>query len=1659
MNLIKALIAAAEGTAGIYFVEGEEADGYMSYQDLLYGALRTLGALQQAGVCRGEELIIQSDNSRELLLVFWACLLGGIVPVPVSSGMQAEQKNRLLQVFACMHAGWWTCDERQRQRVSELAGVREHIGTSAALERRYLCISDLVQFPVDGVWSVPAEGDLAYIQFSSGSTGTPKGVQLTYNNLAYNILDIIEGLKISSSDILLSWMPLTHDMGLIGFHLTGVMKGVTAVCIQGGLFIRNPLVWMLKTAQYKASVLYSPNFGLQYFLSSLSRKRPADLDLSSIRIIVNGAEPVSGKICDAFTAALAPYGLHPNAIVTAYGLAEAAVAVSIMPPGTPRLEHHLNRQQLNIGDMVQYLPSGTPGAAVFADLGPAAGTVSLRICDDADHVLAENRIGHIQIKGPNVTAGYYNNTTAGAALYTADGWLKTGDLGFLRNGRLAVTGRYKNIIIINGQNYYPADIEQIIINREIAAPGKVAVTGGGGEEEEVVVFVLHKGDQAAFAPVKEQVKQAVRQDAGILVHQVIAVRQLPKTTSGKVRHSLLAAQYRAGDFDALKEPLGFTAATDVSVTDTIIRIATTLTGDHNIGTETPLFSAAISSLMAIRIVHGINRALGCVVPVQAVFQYPSPAALAEYIASADDRMARLPLLHPGTPADSYRLTAAQQRMFIESHLSGPSTAYNIPVCYLLDEMPDIPRLENAFRKLIQRYAILRTSFPADADEPVQRIHPYTADLFTIACVDTEAHAAAPTAQAFVNRYFDLSKPAQYRMALLKSNDGAIWLLFTIHHLLVDGWSLKLLFTELFSRYHGTWTQEDEAVPQYGDYVDWCREVSVSPHFIAHKNFWQAALKDLPVPVGLTGTAVGKPSLRRLGHHTHTFSPAAWQILKTLATAGESSLFTVLFSLTAALYYRYTGKQDIVLGYDTAGRVEGLENLAGYTLNTLFLRLGITPHTSFSDLLTKVKENLAAGIAHQLYPFEDMLADNGGPLFDIMLLYQDYHHAAIPGRRLPVFTDNGFIGLLFDFVELDGCLQLEIHYDTALYNDTFIQRYCRHLMNLLEGAAAGPTLPLGSYCFLTEEERMQLLIIGSGIPAPLAPDLPVHLQVAQQALLRAGAVAVIAGDSRLTYHQLNEQANIVANALRSNFSIRPGDRIGIMTGRNEFQVTGLLAIMKTGAAYVPLDSRNGQERLDNIYADGLLLVLTDEMVCEALTSSAATTTNPLYEGTPDDPAYVVYTSGSTGKPKGVVVSHRSLAHYVQQFSDYFRITPDDRVLQQSSLSFDTMVEEIFPALCNGGRVVIAPEGGRDIAGMLDIIAQQKITVLSATPGVLRLVNESEVTRLSSLRTIISGGDVLRPADIDRLINQADIYNTYGPSEAVVCASYMKVSVPLEASLIGRPIAGYKIYLLDESLQLLPAGCVGEICIEGPVAKGYLHMPAHTAEKFPESPFNKDMRMYRSGDLGRWSDTGCLEFRGRRDDQVKIRGMRVETGEVEAAISKHDAIRSVAVIAGKYKADEWRLAAFVVPGDAYDEEMLRNGLQQLLPGYMIPDVFIVLSVMPVNGHGKTDRHRLEMMLTPDIWKQSSGVRVAPESSLEQQLAVIWSQLLGVEDIGVTDSFFRMGGHSLNANQLIHLVRKTTGITITLPDIFAHPTIRELACFLQLLEKTRYRTIDLF
>jgi len=1649
VELFEAQVQASPAAIALVF-----ADRQLSYAQLNARANRLAHTLIARGVGPGVLVALCVERSIEMVVGLLGILKAGGAYVPLDPDYPAERLAFMLADSA--------------------APVLLTHGTLA--QTLPVGGAECLRLDVPGVFAErsaenparrAAPDDLAYVIYTSGSTGQPKGAMNAHRGLSNRLLWMQAHFQLTPAAAILQKTPFGFDVSVWEFYWPLIVGARLVLARPGGH----------GDPAYLCELIDAQGIGTVHFVPSMLRafleagQRPAAL----ARILCSG-EALGRDLQDACFARLPGVELH-----NLYGPTEAAVDVTAWrcrgddPYPTVPIGRPIANTRIHVLDpRLQPTPPGVPG----------------ELC----------------IAGVQVGCGYWNRPVLTAEKFVevelcgrTERLYRTGDLARWRaDGTLEYLGRLDYQVKLRGFRVELGEIESVLAQHPRVREAAVVLHEHDGNPA-LAAYVTLASDQSSVdsAPAVPNPLTTDHQPLTTALRAWLKTR-LPDymvpasftvldafalTPNGKLDRRALPAP------DALQAGAGRALA---SATEHLLAV---LWGDvlHTaVATrEADFFALGGHSLLATRLAARVRDAFAIELPLRVLFERPRLDDLAAWIDERRRDGARgttLPPLVRQAP-DAPRVPSyAQRRLWFLAQLEGASATYNLPAALRLAGPLDHAALRRACAALVERQQSLRLIFPAVAGAPgVVELAPYDPleiqDLRDLAPA-AQAAEVARRASALALVPFDLAAGPLLRMALLVLDDEAHVLLFTMHHIVSDGWSMGVLITEWAALYRACCAGEAPGLAplpvDYTDYAAW-QETWLRGDLLQRQlDFWRARLEGAPRLLELPSDHARPPAQSGRGAHLTTRIGAAQTgRLRQLGRRQGATLFMTLLAAFQLLLARSTGAQDLLVGSPIANRTASrTEGLIGFFVNTLVLRARLTGVATFNDLLAQVRQSALDAYAHQDLPFEQLIEHlrpertlSHSPLFQVMfaLQHEDAQVPALPGLTVtPLALDLPIakLDLTLLAVEDDGALQLHWEYASDLFETATVARLAAHFAVLLRGILKTPDGDLHRLPLLTRPEIRQLGA-WNATSAPVPAGQTVVDLFEAQAAAAPDALALVWADERLSYADLNRRANRLAHALMDQ-GVGPDIPVALCVERSLDLVVGLLGVLKAGGAYLPLDPESPRERLRVILADSAApVVLTQRALRGRLPADAAAVlaiddpadlqpaANPPRRAAAQDLAYIIYTSGSTGTPKGVMVQHDALVNLVQWHRDRFAVVPADRATLVANPAFDASTWEIWPYLSAGASLHPVPQ---DLFGKSDafarMLAGHGITALFLPTPMLELALADRVAWPPSLRLLLTGGDRLKrhPHGVQawRLVNN------YGPTEATVVATAVDLTdltgAADAAPPIGRPIANTRVYILDARLQPVPPGVPGELCIAGAgLARGYLNRPELTAERFVELElFGRTERVYRTGDLARWRVDGNLDYLGRSDHQVKLRGLRIELGEIETVLAQHPRVREAAVVLREGQRNP-ALAAYVAvdsgsgsPGSLTADPQslitdLRAWLQARLPEYMVPASFTLLERLPLTPNGKLDRPALP---TPDA-SQSAGR--APTSETEHLLAALWSDLLDTGIDSTAADFFALGGHSLLATRLAARVRDAFAIELPIKVLFERPALGDLAAWL--------------
>ncbi len=1612
-------------------------DQQLTYQEFNQKVNQLARLLREKGVTRDSIVGLMVERSLERIIGIYAILKAGGAYLPIDPELPVNRVKFMLE------------DSK-----ASIFVTQNSLADKVVFDGEMILIdeADIFRGDCSNLEIINTQDDLAYVIYTSGTTGKPKGNLTTHFNV-YGVVKNPGYVTITENDRILQVLNYAFDASVIDIF-GSLVNGATLILVSKEYLLDITLLGELIEKEKITIVSVSTamfNILVDQRIDSLK----------DVRKVLFGGEKASLKhIQKAFEY------LGPARLLNMYGPTECTV-----------LATYYQINSLSLCNQIKSVPIGTP-----------ISNAQIYILDQDDNHTPIGVAGELCISGDGLGRGYLNRPELTEKKFVqnpirilpySDGerLYRTGDLArWLPDGNIEFIGRIDHQVKIRGFRIELGEIE-IELRKCGEIQDAVVIAREDLEGNKYLCSYLVADNELSAVDLRDQLAKSLPDY--MIPSYFIQLESLPLTSNGKV------------DQKALPEPsknintgLNYVAPT-TEIEERLAKIWSEVLGVQQVGIYDNFFVLGGHSLKASALLSKTTKEFNVEIPLSEIFTHPTIKEFAQLIQNA--KKYTFASIESIEERANYPVSSAQKRMFILNQLYPNSSNYNMPAALMIEGSLDVKYFEEVLRELVKRHEAFRTSFELLNGEVVQKIHHNI--YFKVTYQETNQDELEKIIAEFIQP-FNLSTAPLFRAGLIKFNQKHLFI-FDMHHIIADGVSMGILIRDVQELYANR--ELPKLTIQYKDFTIWQNKYLKSHELKQQEEYWLELFKefsDKQLPDLNFPTDYPKTSLRsNQGDIVHfMIEKEMLDKLKLVAAKHGSTLYMLFLAAYNLLLYKYTSKDDLIVGTPVAGRTHpDLDNVIGMFVNTLAMRNQLSSEQSFTKFLNGVKVSSLKAFENQDYPFEmlieklDLESISGqNPLFDTFFSLQNGEglELKIPDLTLSPYhlpRNVAKFDLSLDGFEQDGEIEFTIEYSTEIFKKETIKRIARHFLNLLDEVIEFPEKKIADFKMISEDERKQLVIDFNQTKFEYPDDKLLHQLFEEQVERGPDKIALIFKDEQLTYLELNQRANQLARVLLQK-GAKQNQVIGIMVKPSIERMIGILAILKAGAGYLPIDPTYPASRVEYMLEDSeseILLTLSnqpkqfsfkgeiiyiedDSIDSDEVQEDIKANLKICYH--PNDLAYVIYTSGSTGKPKGVQIEHRNVVGYINAFNHQFKLTTDDVVLHQASYAFDASIEEIYPILAVGGTLVIFEKDEyMDVKLLTEVIRKNQINLVSCSPLLLNELNQS--TPLFSVRTFISGGDVLKPEYITNLIKYADIYNTYGPTEATVCATYYKCTEPVVKNIpIGKPIANYQVYILDRDENPVPIGVEGELCISGVgVTRGYINRANETKEKFIPNRFREETSLaesviYKTGDLARCLADGNIEFRGRIDQQIKIRGFRIEPGEIEEKLVGYPEIKDAIVIERKDQSDNSYLCGYVVSENEFNLAELRKYLNEELPHYMIPAKFVILEDIPLTVIGKIDRKRLP---EPD---GDTGIEyVAPANKIEKRLAEIWSEILGTQKIGRDDDFFALGGHSLKATTLVSRIYKEFDVEVSLGKVFNISTLKELAEYIDVADKKVYSSIE--
>ncbi|WP_276736066.1 non-ribosomal peptide synthetase [Bacillus sp. (in: firmicutes)] len=1685
-------------TKGIIYLEPDGTEVHQSYGQLWNDALRIVKGLRQSGLKAKQNVILQLGDNSQLLPAFWGCVLAGIVPAPLAVPPTYAESSSGTQK---LKDAWTLLDKpvviTDRDMHREMLDWAKEQGLEGF---RAIAVENLLSSEAETDWHQSSPEDLALLLLTSGSTGTPKAVMLNHRNIMSMVKGIIQMQGFTREDVTFNWMPFDHVGGIGMLHLRDVYLGCQEINVSSDTILMEPLKWLDWIDHYRASVTWAPNFAFGLVTDFAEEMKNRKWDLSSMRYMLNGGEAMVAKVGRRMLELLEPHGLPADAIRPAWGMSETSSGVIF--------SHEFTRAATSDDDH-------------FVEIGSPIPGFSMRIVNDQNELVEEGEIGRFQVSGLSVTSGYYRRPDLNESVFTEDGWFETGDLGFLRNGRLTITGRTKDAIIINGINYYSHAIESAVeelpeIETSYTAACAVRVDQNSTDQLAIFFAASEKMNDEQMSQLLRNIQSHVSQVIGVTPEYLLPVQkeEIPKTAIGKIQRTQLKTSFENGEFDYLlhkpNRMNGSVQDGEMQQADHAKRIReeiqeylfTCLTDELNVSRDwvepnANIQNLGVNSIKLMKLIRSIEKNYRIKLTAREIHKYSTIERLAGYLSehesigslSADKEGAGTSKTEPERRQASFQpLSEVQKGLWTLQKVSPEKSAYHVPLCFQFSSGLHLETLQKAFGLVLNQHPILKhviqekDGVPFLKHEPALSIEIKTEDISGM----NESAIPSFLRKKVKEPYVKENSPLVRLMSFSRSEQEH-FLLIVIHHMIFDGVSSVTFIRSLFDNYklllEGRQPEVSVSPAMYHDFAAWEQNVLTGKNGERHRSYWQkqlsGTLPNLQLPKVSTSSADFEFEEET---YTRQLSSEFMNRIRTFAKEHSVNVSTVFLSCYMLLLSRYTGQKEQIVGMPAMVRPEErFDASIGHFLNMLPIRSELNQEDIFNEFMSKLQLTMLDGLDHAAYPFPKIVRDlniprsqTGSPVFQTAFFYQNFLQSGSYQNLLSRYADfftvdfvehihqEGEYELVFELWETEEKMELNIKYDTGLFDAASVSAMFDQFVNVAEQAMLKPSQPLKEYSLLPEAEEQMILKTWNATDKTY-PYTCFHELFEQQAKKTPDRSAVSYEDQTLTYRELDERSTRLAIYLQAH-GVGPDRLAGIYVDRSLDMIVGLLAILKAGGAYVPLDPSYPAERLEHMLEDSeVSITLTTSALVNTLSwngvktalldqdwdeiSQTASDRKVLTRTvTPENLAYVIYTSGSTGKPKGVMIPHKALTNFLVSMGETPGLSPEDKMLAVTTYCFDIAAMELYLPLIKGAHCHICQtEHTKDVEKLKRDIQTIKPTVMQATPATWKMLFYSGWQNEEKVK-ILCGGEAL-PETLKQyfLHTASEAWNMFGPTETTIWSAVQRINEDCSHATIGRPIANTQIYITDSQLAPVPAGVPGELCIAGDgVAKGYYKKPELTNARFIDSPFKPGSKLYRTGDMARWLPGGRIEYIGRIDNQVKIRGFRIELGDIESRLSEHPGILECVVVAAEENGSH-KLAAYYTAkhtNASLEARELRRYVKDALPAYMVPSSFIQLDQMPLTPNGKIDRNSLKHEeLTA---KQPKQREISP-LNIQDAVFNIWQEVLKISDIEREDGFFDVGGDSLLAVTVADRIKHELSCEFSVTDLFEYSTIKNISQYI--------------
>ena len=1580
----------------------------LTYKELNKKANGVANILREAGVKPDSTVGIMVERSLDMIIGIMGILKSGGAYLPIDPETPKERLSYMLN-----------------DSNTKLLLTQKHLKESIEYDGKIININELRDLKLcRNLDKTSNSNNLAYVIYTSGTTGNPKGVMIEHRQVNNFINGIIDRTNINNCSSILCITTMSFDIFVLE-TLLPLINGMKVVITKNDDATDSSRINKL-ILENEIEVIQTTPSRMKLLMEDSKFKE----SLEKLKLVLVGGEKMPNNLVEELRA------FENLKIYNMYGPTETTIWSSVKL---------VENRDITIGKPIQ--------------------NTKILILDKNLRLQPIGLPGELCISGDGVARGYINNKDLTKEKFIDNPYVqgeklyKTGDLAkWLPNGEIEFLGRMDNQVKLRGFRIELGEIENVLLSiKEI----KEAVVT---DQEDTF---RNKYLCAYLVSDKELTVSELRKylSVKLLDYMIpsffIYLEKLPLNQNGKIDRKVLPKpQGEVNTGRKYEAPRNELEEKLVLMWNEVLEV-------EKVGINDNFFELGGHSLKATILASKIHKELFIEVPIRELFKSPTIKEISEYISSKEK------VGYKGVKkADKklyYPVTQNQKGLFIANKNDPNNAESNIPLIINIEGSVDKDKLQKVLIELIKRHEAFRTSFHIIDEEVVCMVHEEVE--FKLKYEEHIGSDIDEYIKAFI-KHFDIDSYPLMRALLVKTDEEKYSLFIDIHHIVIDGYSLNILYKELVYLY-----MDEKLESKEYDLVDYLvneseliRDKKIKEMEAYWKNKFSDDVKPLQIPYDFKGDGYRGEKVQVI------IQSSIVNKLTEIANNEKTTLHTVIFSLYALLLNQYSKENKIVIGSISAGRrLPEYKDIIGSFINIIPIMNRIDKDIIFTEFVNKTNENLIASYENQYFPFHKLQIDKLiNTLVNFHTEIEKNERLQVEGLKFEFYDDFKYnqanMDIQVDFIIIDsGELKCIFEYNVNKFKDETIKRMAKHFSYIINQVVNDACLKIKDIKTLSIAEEQQIINDFNNTFVEYDKDTTIHKLFEKQVGKTPNAIAVEYDREKITYFELNKKANALAGKLRK-FGVKTEDIVGIKVDKSIEMMIGLIAILKAGGAYLPIDPEYPIERSKFMIEDsGTKIILTQQKFVKNLGISefdvrvvdlnndelyTGDCSNLLENSEPNNLSYIIYTSGSTGRPKGVMVEHRNVTAYINAFCHEYKISNQDVMLQQASYAFDTSIEELYPILTVGGKLVIPSRSDiKDMTKLMNLINDYKITIISASPLLIYAMNQMELSK--SVRLVISGGDILKREYVSNIIKDRDVYNTYGPTESTVCATYYKCGEDLEYNIpIGKPIANYSVYIMDKDGKIQPIGLPGELCIAGSgVTRGYLNNDELTKKKFVKNSFADGQRMYRTGDLARWLPNGNIEYLGRIDNQIKIRGYRIELDEIEQVMLRDPQINDVTIVYNDEISHNQYICAYIVSDTEVNIKALKRKLYMELPSYMVPQFIIQIDNMPVNVNGKLDKKRLPI---PKFERSEYNEYLEPRNDIEKKLCKMFNEVLNVDNISINDNLFDLGADSLKLIIILPKIQKEFDVKLSIEELFKNVTIKGISEKILSLEKNIYSAI---